>query len=162
VIERAMARWAASRPDLDVSPIAVIARILRLSGELQRRLDAPLARYGLRSADVAVLATLVRLEDSPVTQSRLGRELGLTAGRISSRINRLECQGFVTREQGREDRRQALVAITRRGLEAFDASVDEHLRNTQDLLAGLGSEESELLGRLLGKLLGSLENPGAE
>jgi DNA-binding MarR family transcriptional regulator len=162
VIERGMAGWVAARPDLDVAPIAVIARILRLSVELQARLDAPLARYGLRSADVAVLATLARLEDSPVTQSRLGRELGLTAGRISSRINRLEREGFVTREQGREDRRQALVAITRPGLEAFDASVGEHLRNSRDLLAGLETEESELLGTLLGKLLGSLDDPGAE
>jgi DNA-binding MarR family transcriptional regulator len=149
--------WAATRPELDVSPVAVLARVFRLSSELQPRLDAVFGEYGLRSGDFAVLATLVRLDEQHVTQSRLGSELGLTAGTISVRLDRLERRDLIARRAGAEDQRQTLVALTKNGRALFEASVAAHLANSHELVAALNPRERELLAGLLGKLLASLE-----
>src|ERR671936_1360737 len=114
-VERVIAGWAATRPELDVSPIAVIARIFRLGAEMQPRLDAVLSRYGLRSGDFAGLAALVRLNEPHLTQRRLAGELGLTAGTISVRLDRLERAGMIARKRGSEDRRETLVGLTKSG-----------------------------------------------
>jgi DNA-binding MarR family transcriptional regulator len=156
-VERVMASWAATRPGLEVSPVAIIARVLRLGAELQPRLDAVLGRYGVRSADFAVLATLVRLGEARLSQSRLGGELGLTAGTISVRLDRLERARLIARERGSDDQREMLVALTKKGRALFEACVDDHLANSRELVAALDAKERELLAGLLGKLLASLE-----
>jgi DNA-binding MarR family transcriptional regulator len=160
-IERVMDGWAATRPELDVSPIAVIARVFRLAAELPPRLDSALGPYGLRSGDFAVLATLVRVGEPRLSQSRLGSELGLTPGTISVRIDRLERTGLIARKRGSEDQRQVLIALTKSGRALFEACVEDHLANSSALVAALDPKERESLAGLLGKLLASLERaPG--
>src|SRR5947209_13617630 len=84
-----IASWQATRPDLEVEPIAITARLARLQALLSPRLEMVLARYGMRGADFAVIATLVRLPAESVSQRRLALELGLSAGTVSLRIDRL-------------------------------------------------------------------------
>jgi DNA-binding MarR family transcriptional regulator len=156
-VERVIDGWAATRPELDVSPIAVIARVFRIGAVVQPQLDAVLGRYGLRSGDFAVLATLVRVGERRLSQRRLGAELSLTAGTISVRLDRLQRRGLVARTPGSEDQRQTLVVLTRKGRALFDASVEAHLANSRDLVAGLDEGEREQLAELLAKLLSSLE-----
>jgi DNA-binding MarR family transcriptional regulator len=160
-IERVIGGWAVTRPELDVSPIAVIARVFRLAGALQPRLDAVLGRYGVRTGDFAVLATLVRVGEPRVSQSRLSSELALTAGTISVRLDRLERAGVIARERGAEDQRQTLVELTTKGRALFEACVDDHLANSHELVAALDAKEREQLAALLGKLLASLERRDA-
>jgi DNA-binding MarR family transcriptional regulator len=156
-VARVIEGWTATRPDLDVSPIGVIARIFRLGAELQPRLDVILGRYGLRSADFAVLATLVRLGEPQISQARLGAELGLTPGTISVRVDRLDRAGLIARRRGADDQRQTLIGLTDKGRALFGACVHDHLANTRELLGALNANEREALAGLLGKLLGSLE-----
>jgi DNA-binding MarR family transcriptional regulator len=156
-VERVIAGWARTRPELDVSPIAVIARVFRLGAELQPRLDAVLSRHGVRGADFAVLATLVRVGEASLSQSRLGSELGLTPGTISVRLDRLERAGLIARSRGPEDQRQTLIGLTKGARGVFEACVDDHLANSRDLVAALDADERELLAGLLGKLLAGLE-----
>src|SRR5213083_3509400 len=126
-VERVIEGWASTRPELDVSPIAIIARVFRLCAELQPRLDGVLGRYGARTGDFAVLATLVRIGEPRVTQSRLGSELGLTPGTISVRLDRLERARLIARRRGPEDQREMLIALTRKGRSLFEACVHDHL-----------------------------------
>jgi DNA-binding MarR family transcriptional regulator len=161
-VERVLAGWHAARPDLDVEPIAVLARLARLRMQVDQRLDAVFARHGLRAPSFAVLATLARLDAPHVPQHRLAAELGLTAGTLSVRIDRLAADGLVTREPDPSDGRGALIALTARGRDAFEACAPEHLANARGLLAGLEDEERERLAALLGKLLGTLEHAGPD
>jgi DNA-binding MarR family transcriptional regulator len=156
-IARVLAGWHATRPDLPVEPIAVIARLARIQALLAPRLEAVFARFGLHSADFAVLATLVRLAEGGVSQRRLGAELGLSAATISLRIDRLVRNGLAERGPDPDDGRGTLVSLTERGRGLFEACAPEHLANAEGLLAGLTEAEREQLGGLLGKLLYTLE-----
>lgn len=161
-IARVIAGWNATRPDLPVEPIAVTARLARLQAELTPRLEEVFVRFGLRSADFSVLATLVRLEHDAVSQRRLGAELGLSPGTISLRIDRLVRHGLVERHPDPDDGRGAVITITAPGRDLFEACAPEHLANARELLAGLTDDERERLGELLGKLLDTLEETPAE
>lgn len=160
-IARVIAGWHETRPDLDVEPIAVTARLARLQAELAPRLESTFNRFGLRGADFAVLATLARLAQDGVSQGRLASELALSPGTISLRIDRLVRRGLVWREPDPADGRGALISPTERGRELFEACAPEHLANARELLAGLTADERDQLGRLLGKLLRSLEADGS-
>jgi DNA-binding MarR family transcriptional regulator len=157
-IARVIAGWRATRPELPVEPISVVARLARLQAQLAPRLEAVFARFGLHSADFAVLATLVRLAGDGVSQRRLGSELGLSAGTVSLRVDRLVRRGLADRAPDPEDGRGTLISLTDSGRELFEACAPEHLANAEGLLAGLSVDERHDLGRLLGKLLYTLED----
>jgi DNA-binding MarR family transcriptional regulator len=161
-IARVIASWGAVRPDLNVNPIAVTARVPRLQAEIGPRLEMVFERFGVRGADFAILATLVRLAGETVSQRRLGSELRLSPGTVSLRIDRLVRRGLIVREPDPDDGRGAVISITYRGRELFEACAPEHLANAEELLAGLSDDEREQLGRLLGKLLYTLEAPGPD
>jgi DNA-binding MarR family transcriptional regulator len=161
-IARVIAGWRATRPELEVEPIAITARLARLQAVLSPRLEGVFRRYGMRGADFAVIATIVRLAAQSVSQRLLASELGLSAGTMSVRIDRLIHQGLAERRPDPDDGRGALVSLTDRGRELFEASVPEHLANAHELLAGLSDTERDQLGQLLCKLLYTLEDPGPE
>jgi DNA-binding MarR family transcriptional regulator len=156
-IARVIASWREARPDLHVEPIAVTARLARLQAVLSPQLEAVFARYGLRGADFAVLATLVRLGAGSVSQGRLAVELSLSAGTVSVRLDRLANLGLAQRRPDPHDGRGALITLTRRGRRLFEACAPEHLANAKELLAGISERDREQLGQLLGKLLRTLE-----
>ena len=157
-VARVITGWRATRPELDVDPIAITARLARLQTVLGPRLEGVFARFGLRGADFAVIATLVRLGEQHVSQRRLVAELGLSPGTVSVRIDRLVKQGLVQRHPDPDDGRGALLSLTEPAQKLFDACAPEHLANAGELLAGLTEQERQQLGRLLGKLLHTLED----
>jgi DNA-binding MarR family transcriptional regulator len=161
-IERVIAGWRGTRPDLQIEPIAITARLARLQAVLSPRLETVFARYGMRGADFAALATLVRLAGRGVSQRRVGLELGLSAGTVSLRIDRLVRRGLAERRPDPDDGRGALVSLTDRGRELFEACAPEHLANAHELIAGLSEPERDQLASLLGKLLYTLEKPGPD
>jgi DNA-binding MarR family transcriptional regulator len=151
--------WHATRPDLNVEPIAITARLARLQALVAPRLETVFRRFGMRGADFALLATLVRLAGDAVSQRRLASELGLSAGTISLRVDRLVRNGLAERGPDPADGRGAVISLTDAGRELFEACAPEHLANAEELLAGLTADEGTQLGRLLGKLLYTLEDP---
>jgi DNA-binding MarR family transcriptional regulator len=157
-VAKVIAGWGATRPELDVDPIAITARLARLHAVLGPELEEVFARFGLRGADFAVIATLVRLGEESASQRRLASELGLSAGTISVRIDRLVRRGLVERRPDPQDRRGAVISLTKQGRELFEACAPEHLTNAHELLAGLTEQDRDELGRLLGKLLYTLED----
>lgn len=54
------AQWRRERPDLDVSPLAVIGRLHRLAARLTGELALVYSRYGLGEGEFDVLAALRR------------------------------------------------------------------------------------------------------
>lgn len=59
-VARIQAEWARERPDVDVSPQAVIGRLHRLGHLLTARLDVVYNAHGLSEGEFDVLAALRR------------------------------------------------------------------------------------------------------
>lgn len=150
--------WRSARPDLDVTPIAVTARLARLRQALGSRTEAVFAAHGLSGADFAVLATIVRTGGEPISQRRLGGELNLTPGTVSVRVDRLVRDGLVVRRPDPADGRGQLVGLTDAGRDRFESCAPEHLANARLLTSGLTEPEFDELSRLLARLLVSLES----
>ena len=155
-IDRVIEGWGQARPDLDVAPVGVVARIYLLRARLGAALEEVFARFGLSEPDFTVLATLARL-GGRAAQRRLVKELGLTPGTISIRVAGLVEAGLVERSPDPDDGRGALLALTPEGQRRFDACAPEHLANERCLLAALTAEEQRALADLLRKLALSFE-----
>ena len=150
-------QWRAERPDLDSSPLLVIARIHRIAAALTPELVEVYARHGLGEGDFDVLATL-RRQGAPysLTPGELGARTMVTSGAVSKRVDRLAARGLVERRVSTSDRRSRTVVLTAAGRRLIDAAVAEHVANEARLLDGLSREERSQLGVLLGRLAESL------
>jgi DNA-binding MarR family transcriptional regulator len=153
-VDELVEQWRAQRPDLDLDAMATVARILRLAGELRRRLDALAARYDVLVSEADVLFTLRRAGDPyRLLPSELSESLLVSSGTLTNRLDRLEGKGLIERRPNPDDRRSVEVALTRRGLELTEEAVTEHVASERRMLAGISDRERQTLDRLTAKLL---------
>ena len=145
-----MAQWHVERPGLDVSPMAVIGRLNRLSLQITDELVAVYAEFGLGEGDFDVLATL-RRAGTPyeLTPSGLADTTMVTSGAISKRVDRLAERGLVTRRVSDADARGRVIALTPAGVDLIERAFEAHLENERRLLAGLTELERTRLAHLL-------------
>jgi DNA-binding MarR family transcriptional regulator len=155
--------WEAERPDLAVSPIAIISRLERLQSYLRSETAAVFERFGLTGPSFAVMATLRRAgKPYQLSQRALMDALQLTGGTISVRIDRLERDGLVARSPDPHDQRGVLVRLTDAGEQLFEQVAPIHLANEDRLLSALDIEQREQLATLLRSLLLSFDGIAPE
>jgi DNA-binding MarR family transcriptional regulator len=155
-----VARWRGIRPDLDPTPMLVIARIARLAALTDDLLRPPFAAAGIVNGDFDLLAAL-RRQDSPheANPGELAEAMLVTTGATTKRIDRLERQGYVTRRPSDLDGRGRIVALTPAGLGLVDELFAVHLANEASILAPLTPTQRNELARLLGALAVTVEGP---
>lgn len=149
-VARAIGQWARERPDLDASPLAVIARLHRLALRLTDELVAVYAEHGLDEGEFDVLATL-RRTGAPyeLTPSELAAATMVSSGAITKRVDRCLRHGWVSRRVAQRDGRSRVVALTPAGRELIDRAVEAHLANEHRLVGMLPPEDRERLAGLL-------------
>jgi DNA-binding MarR family transcriptional regulator len=157
-ISRVRAQWKRERPRLDTRPLETIGRILRiqfLAGARMRRL---FRQYGLDPGGFDVLATL-RRTGAPyrMTPTSLYRDLVLTSGAMTNRIDVLERAGLVKRHRDPSDRRGSLIELTNEGKAIIDSAMTAHMEGEAKWATHLSSEEQDHLADLLHKLLTGME-----
>jgi DNA-binding MarR family transcriptional regulator len=152
-------QWKQQRPDLDTSPISVIARVGRLGRFFDVGIDRVLAEHDLRRESWDVLAAL-RRSGPPyrLSPTQLYRGLMRASGTISNRLRALERDGLIRRIGDDSDGRAVLVEITGTGRELVDRIAPLHLDNERAMLSALTPDEQEQLASLLRKLLHSFES----
>lgn len=156
-IDRILAQWNRERPDLDTKAMGLIGRIQRAAAALRPRLDDTHGLSGLQGESFDVLASLRRSgRPYQLSPTQLYREMMLTSGAMTNRIDRLEEAGLVSRRPDPHDRRGTLVRLSAKGKTLIDAATTEHVVNEERLLAGLSEREQQQLTELLRKLLLSL------
>jgi DNA-binding MarR family transcriptional regulator len=153
-------RWSAIRPDLGVSELQVTARLSRLGRHLAMREEEVFERFGLNRGEVGVLSAL-RTVGPPhrLSPTRIGKGLMLSSAGVTSRLDRLERRGLVTRQPDPEDRRGVIVELAAQGKELVEAAVGANTANGRQLLARLAPEEIATLEGLLRRILAGLEVP---
>src|SRR4051812_34208823 len=159
-VDRLLSGWVGARPDLELGDLQVTARLSRIGAHLARRQEAVFGRFGLNRGEVGALSAL-RVAGPPhrLSPTRLAKGLMLSSAGITSRIDRLERRGFVTRLPDPNDRRGVIIELTPAGLEAVDAAVTALAASDRQLLERLDADEIRQLETLLRKLLAGLELP---
>lgn len=153
-VDRIISAWQTQRPDLDVSPLAVLSRVSRLARHLDSRRRQAFLGHGLEIWEFDVLAAL-RKADHPYTLSpgELLTETLVSSGTMTNRIDRLVARGLVSREPSPTDRRSVRVALTAEGLAAVDAAMVDLLAAEESILADLSPAEREELATLLRRVV---------
>jgi DNA-binding MarR family transcriptional regulator len=155
-VDRLIAAWKRERPDLDLSPFAVLSRISRISRNLdiaRRDAFADLETWGFD-----VLAALRRAGDPyQLSPSVLMQETLVTSGTMTNRLDRLEELKLITRQPDPVDGRGSLVTLTASGMRAVDMALEGLLDYERKLLTGLTREERTALAELLSTLAAHLE-----
>ena len=156
-VDRLIADWKRERPDLDISPFAVLSRISRISRNLdiaRRDAFADLETWGFD-----VLAALRRAGDPyQLSPGALMQETMVTSGTITNRLDRLEELKLITRQQDPNDGRGSLVTITALGITKVDAALDQLLANERTFLVNLNTNDREELAHLLSKLAANFDD----
>lgn len=150
--------WERERPDLDVSPTAVIGRLNRLSALITEELVAVYRQYGLGEGDFDVLATL-RRAGAPFERAPgdLADHTMVTSGAMTKRVDRLVAAGLVTRRRSEADGRARVVALTEAGRELIDRAFAHHMQNERRLLEPLSAQERTQLEALLTRWLAEVD-----
>lgn len=157
-VDRIMGEWARERPDLDVSPQAVIGRLHRLAGHLTDELLVVYRRFGLGEGDFDVLCALRRAgEPFERTPGELATSTMVTTGAMTKRVDRLEGAGWVTRRASDLDGRGRVVALTQAGEDLIDRAFTDHIANEHRLLATLSDDERHQLRTVLTRWLAIYE-----
>ncbi len=153
-----MAQWASIRADVDTTPIAVVARLGRVTAYIDAGLNAKLGEFGLTREAWDVLASL-RREGPPyrLSPTQLYMSLMRSSGAMTHRLAALERAGLVKRLADPDDGRGILVALTAKGVRLVDRVAPEHVANERRLLAALTDGERSELAALLRKLLAAYE-----
>lgn len=157
-VDRVRQLWEKEAPELDTSPIAVIARLGRAHAYVDRALHAVFAQYGLTRQSFDVLASLRRIGTPyQLTPTELYRALMRTSGAITHTLHQLEYAGLIERVPNENDGRSLLVVLTPAGVALVDRVGREHLANERGMLAPLTPEEQATLAALLRRLLIAFE-----
>jgi DNA-binding MarR family transcriptional regulator len=91
-----------------------------------------------------------------MTMSELSRELMVSNGNVTGVIDRLEKNGFVTRERAEHDRRIQYIELTPRGRTEFDDMARHHENWLAELFAELSLADMAELQQLLLKTRNSV------
>ncbi|MEU7746660.1 MarR family transcriptional regulator [Nonomuraea sp. NPDC049158] len=154
-VDRVLEQWAEQRPDLDVSPMAIIGRLSRLSRLIGTELTRTFSAHELDSASFDVLATL-RRNGRSLTPAELMKSAMVTSGAITQRLDRLQSRGLVSRTPSEKDGRVVHVALTEEGRALIDRALPDHVETEHRLLAALSEPRRAALAGELKELLESL------
>jgi len=158
-VERILDAWRRERPDLDVSPLAVLSRVSRLSRRLDLARSQAFGSLGLEAWEFDVLSAL-RRAGHPYTLSpgALVQQTLVTSGTMTNRVTRLADRGLVRRDADPRDGRGIQVTLTAAGAHLVDAAMTARLERERELLEELTPAEQGRLADLLRRLLSPLDD----
>lgn len=145
----ALATW----PQIDPTVEAIVNQLHDAEKLLGAQMRDSLAHFELTIEEFKVLMALV---SGPRTHGSLCRQLEVSTGAMTNRLDKLEEEGLVSRARDPSDRRGVLLSLTGPGRDRLDAYIDRGAQRERKLLDGLTAADKRQLNDLLAKLLESL------
>ena len=128
-----------------------------IEGEIRRRLrkqfDETLPRFDL-------MAQLERVKDG-MTLGEVSKRMMVSAGNVTSLVERLVRVGYVERRTAPNDRRSQLIRLTRNGRRAFAAMAAAHQAWVAELFSDLSERDMAAAMNELAKLKRSVKRARA-
>ena len=153
-VDRIIQAWAQRDPSLDARPLEVVGRLLLCAHHIERALVAALQPFALSFADFDVINTLRRRGDAQGTNpSDLAQSSLITTGAMTSRLDRLERAGLITRTPDPTDGRAVRVHLTEQGERLAEQSLNAVLAADEAFLEPLDQPQREAVAAALRLLL---------
>jgi DNA-binding MarR family transcriptional regulator len=154
--------WRRERPDLDVSPLEVLSRVLRLARHLDLARRAAFDDHGLEVWEFDVL-TALRRAGPPYTMSpgQLLLQTLVSSGTMTNRIDRLAARRLVERQRDPDDGRSIQVQLTSAGQARVDDAMADLLQREREILEPLTERQRATLATLLRSLVAPFDQSEA-
>lgn len=153
-IDERIARWLLEVPDLDAATEGIVDRIGLIDKYLRRTHDETLEQFGLSWGEVKVMGSL-RYGGPPYrsTPGKLARELDLSSGAMTTRLDKMEEAGMIRRLADPNDRRGVIVELTEHGRDLWQQTVAVQAEKEGTIAAALSTREKDELNDLLRRLV---------
>jgi DNA-binding MarR family transcriptional regulator len=147
-------------PRMDVEPLNVVGRVMRLARHLELDRRNVLAEVDLEPWEYDVLEAL-RGAGKPYQMSPgdLMQAMLVASGTMTNRIDRLARRGFVTREPDPNDGRGVLVRLTAGGRKRADQALVAVSRHEAESVGALAERKRTQLVNTLRELVGQFDQP---
>lgn len=157
MVDQILSRHRQEHPDVDLSAVAVVGRVVRASRILDQKMRVLVAGHGMELWEFDVLASL-RRADPPhqLTAGALVKLMMLSPGALTNRVDRLVARGLVTRDVDPNNRRQVLIGLTEEGRRLADRLIAVVAEGHGAMLAGLSADDRRQMAETLRTLLLSL------
>lgn len=149
-------------PDVPLEGMEVLARARQLTQLSRRWIEPVFQGYGLDSGEFDVLASLQRAGPPyELRPTELFRELMMSSGGLTDRLDRLERKAMIQRVRSSSDQRSITVRLSETGLDTIRKAFSDDMKVESDLLVSLSKKERKLLADLLSTILADLEGRGS-
>jgi DNA-binding MarR family transcriptional regulator len=154
-VDRELAAWLAELPGVAPLVEAVRMRLLRMGRQLERSLAETAREHGITLGDWETLSILCRSgRPYQLSPGHLARSLGVTAGTMSVRLERLVRAGLVKPAASGDDARGRPVRLTASGHRIWRKATDARTRLEAALIGEtLGPHALRTLNALLRRLM---------
>ena len=156
-VSRYRDNWAHLHPDLDLSSMEAMGRVLRLAALMHTITDHALTDTEVTRPEFEILAALRRSHNG-LRPRQLTRETISSGASTTKRLTRLEQAGLIERTPHQRDRREIHVTLTERGTRLADELFTGQLQRETDLLTPLNPDERAQLAHLLHRVLTPIDH----
>ena len=157
IIDNLMSDWHKERPELNVSAMAIVGRILSLGKTLEKSAGVALKASGIHYTDLDVLATLRRSgKPYALTPTQLMQSVLITSGAMTALLDRLTRLGLIYRQPDDKDKRIKRAVLTQKGLDKIDQTIEIRFAEAHNAIAALSPTEKKELAQLLKKLMANI------
>jgi DNA-binding MarR family transcriptional regulator len=161
LVDVALETWKREFPNMDVTTEGLVSRIHKISRYIDKALSETAQEFGLTVGDWELLSCL-RRQGPPYkcSPSELSRDLMLSSGAMTNRLDKLEEQGLIARHPDPSDRRGVQVELTTKGRDIWSEAVDMQAAKEKFFADALTDEEKDLTNDLLRKMLLAFRSKG--
>jgi len=131
--------------DIDTEAVISAFSLLRLHHEVDMLSELLHARWGFNARQMETLEALFHQPDRTLTPAQLADEVHLTRSAMTSNIDSLERNGYVTRSMHKEDRRMIAVTLSEKGINFCEDNLPARYRDTARFISILSYDERCIL-----------------
>jgi len=132
-------------------PRAGVFSLLHAADAVQAHVESKLAALGLSLPKLAALNVLTEAGES-LPLGQLAERLSCVKSNITQLVDRLEADGFVSREPDPNDRRSRLAVMTSAGRKAWEDGIRLQQKTERELFGALSADEAHQLAGLMEKV----------
>ncbi|WP_457587218.1 MarR family winged helix-turn-helix transcriptional regulator [Ensifer canadensis] len=139
---------AERRGDGATANLRLCFEVIALAAAIDRDCAARLAPHNLSEGKFVLLFLLHQLTDG-LSPHELADRAGVTRATVTGLLDGLERDGFLGRQQSKDDRRKVLVRLSPKGEDAARELFDTHTRWIASLFAGFDESDRQTLNALI-------------